>query len=88
MLRFMVSCVMLAVLSFTCWAQVSLSLATPVHGIPPEGAAGAGKPILAYNGIQYNDGTVMNQVNGVNFYFIWWQLDRKSRSGDPDRLHQ
>ena len=88
MIRFAKYYLAFAALAVTCWAQVSLSLATPVHGIPPEGAAGASKPILAYNGIQYNDGTVMSQVNGVNFYFIWWQLDRKSRSGDPDRLHQ
>jgi hypothetical protein len=72
MLRFMVSCGMLAVLNVTCWAQVSLSLAAPAHGIPPKGAAAARQAILTYNGIQYNGGPVMNQVNGVNVYFIWY----------------
>jgi len=72
MLRFMVSWITLAVLNVGCWAQGSLSLAAPAHGIPPKGAAEASQSAPTYNGIQYNGGPVMNQVNGVNVYFIWY----------------
>jgi hypothetical protein len=52
-------------------AQASLSLATQAHAIPIKGVS-ASQPIASYNGIQYNGGPVMNHVNGVNVYFIWY----------------
>ena len=56
MIRFVRYSLVFAALSVTYWAQVSLSLAAPAHGIPPNGAAAAGEPISTYNGIQYNGG--------------------------------
>jgi len=72
MIRFATYCVVFAALAVGCWAQVSLSLASPPHGVTPKGAAAASQPISTYNGIQYNGGPVMNHVNGVNVYFIWY----------------
>lgn len=71
MCRFVLFCITLAFLNVTCRAQVDLSLAVQPHGIPAKGAA-VSQPIATYNGIQYNGGPVMNQVNGVNVYFIWY----------------
>jgi hypothetical protein len=43
---------------------------------PPQGGVGlkgaAIQPVETYNGIQYNGGPVMNHVNGVNVYLIWY----------------
>jgi hypothetical protein len=70
MFRFMVSCFMFAVLSVTSWAQVSLSLAAPVHGVTPKGAVAASQPKSTDNGIEYHGGPVID--NGTNVYFIWY----------------
>lgn len=72
MCRFVVSWIVLAFLNVACWGQSTLSLAVQPHGIPPKGAAAASQPASTYYGIQYNGGPVMNQVNGTNFYFIWY----------------
>lgn len=72
MLRFIVSCIVLAFLNVACWAQSSLSLAAEPHRVPAKGAAASSQPIATYNGILYNGGPVMNHVNGVNVYFIWY----------------
>lgn len=55
-----------------CWAQGSLSLAAPVHGVPPKGAVAASQPKSTYNGIDYHGCPVMNDPPGVNVYFIWY----------------
>ena len=69
MARFVKYSLLLVVLNVTCWAQVSLSLAVQPHGTP---RAVSSQPSSTDNGIQYHGGSVMNQVNGVNVYLIWY----------------
>lgn len=73
-----------------CWAQGSLSLAAPVHGVPPKGAVAASQPKSTYNGIDYHGCPVMNDPPGVNVYLfhLVWELEQRHHARDTDRLQQ
>jgi hypothetical protein len=67
------STLLFAAFTVPCWAQVDLNLAVPpAGGVVTKDKAGSAQPGPTYNGIQYNGGPVMNQVNGVNVYLIWY----------------
>ena len=75
MLRFMVSCIVLAFLNVACWAQGGRSLATPPQGgVRPKNTAvnATSQPSSTDNGIQYHGGPVMNAPSGTNVYLIWY----------------
>ena len=72
MRRFTVFCILLAFFNVTSWAQSTLSLASPIHGVPPKGAPEGSRPSSTDNGIQYHGGLVMNDPHGFNVYLIWY----------------
>ena len=76
------SVLLFATFTIPCWAQVSLSLAEPPQGGVGLKGAAPSQPVVTYNGIQYNGGPVMNQVNGVNVYLIWY--GNWSNNTEPD----